>query len=71
MNSRAFFRVLERERAAFAAERAVLIETICRLAGQPSVPTEQDLWMVQRDDDRERLARDEADDLVDYDQLPD
>jgi hypothetical protein len=63
-------RVLERERAAFALERRMLLDTICRLAGHPASPSEMDMWKHQQSEQASRVAADEADDLVDYDQLP-
>lgn len=65
--SKWFLHELERRERAWEAERLMLLETICRLAGQPVAPTEMDEWRQRQQ--RERAEAD--DDLVDYDQLPD
>ena len=73
MRSRWLLRELERRERAWEAERARLIETICRLAGQPTVPTPLDEEADRRAARAAELAereRAERDDLVDYDQLP-
>lgn len=62
-----FLRELERRERAWEQERAQLIETICRLAGQPTEPTPMDEWREERAREREE----DDDDLVDPDQLPD
>lgn len=58
MTKQALVRTLEREREAFRLERAQLIETICRLSGKPTMPTDIDLEGERRADEarREREA---------------
>lgn len=77
MTNRVLLRILERERQAFATERAQLLDVICRLAGQPQAPSEMDMWQSRMNEeqaarraDEERLAREAEEDLVDYEQLP-
>lgn len=68
-----FLRELERRERAWETERRMLVETICRLAGQPVAPSEMDEWRDRAARDQARRARDAedaADDLVDYDQTP-
>lgn len=60
---RSLLRTLERERIAHAAERAQLIDTICRLAGKPPQPDGWQPQPVPDDPDRGRF-------VADPDQMP-